>query len=209
MPLAPVQRKIKIISQCHVTHANSPALTPQRKAKPAIKAATFTRAVIHAHKQGVAVHAMQTDTLQPIQKNKVNRLPVNKEAIRILVADIGYEETSKRTGIKAATLRQWAKRKAWNITRQHATQLAVTNVTSASDAHAAALAEHERETRMSLARAARNMSKEAEHAGIKHAGRAHEVAKTAAIIHSWGDQHQRNILNIGILANQVAIKEGD
>ncbi len=35
-------------------------------------------------------------------------IPVNKEEIRILVADLGYEETARQTGIKPGTLRQWA-----------------------------------------------------------------------------------------------------
>ncbi len=134
---------------------------------------------------------------------------IDKDQVRMLVADIGYTEAAKRTGIKRDTIYKWGQRKGWKQPLAHAQTLTVQCVQSPADAHAAALAEHERETRMSLARATRAMSKEAERAGLKHAGRAHEVAKTAAIIHSWGDQHQRNILNIGILANQVAIREGD
>ena len=84
--------------------------------------------------------------------------------------------------------------------------VSATSATNPSEALASVLREHEHATRTSLAVATRNMAREAETAPLDKANKAHEVAKTAAIVHSWGDQASRNILNIGILANQVAIK---
>lgn len=137
-------------------------------------------------------------------------MPIDKEQVRMLVADIGYEQASLRTGIKQGTLRQWAARGQWNATRSHAQQL-VTTVTQPkiAEAHAEALADLEGETRMSLAKASRRMAKDCEELPVRHAGLANTVAKTMAIVHRQGDQAQQgfslNVLNLGQL--QIGIQQ--
>ncbi len=129
---------------------------------------------------------------------------VNREEIRMLVADVGYAETSQRTGIKEPTLRQWSKRFGWSKPFIHSQ--AVTTVTQRpADAHSAILAEHERETRLSLARSARKLATEAESANLGQSGHVLNVAKTAAVVHKWGDEKQNvqfslNVLNLNMLS---------
>ena len=133
--------------------------------------------------------------------------PVNKEEVRMLVADLGYQETEKRTGISANTLYQWANRFGWNKPIIHS-QAVRTVRQSPADAHAEALREHERETRMSLARSARKLATEAERAGLAQAGNVHKAAQVAGIVHKWGSEEQAksftlNVLNMGSMDVEV------
>ncbi len=131
---------------------------------------------------------------------------VNREEVRMLVADLGYDETSKRTGIKQGTLRQWAKRFAWSKPFVHSQ--AVTTVTcSPADAHAEALAEMESQTRVGLAKFARQavgqINKSVHPA--KYTTEAHNVAKTAAIVHRWdakSENSQNVVVNVALLGVQ-------
>lgn len=49
--------------------------------------------------------------------NQIGRqkLPVDREKVRILVGEIGYTEAAKRTGIARNTLYQWNYRYKWSI----------------------------------------------------------------------------------------------
>ena len=72
---------------------------------------------------------------------------------------------------------------------------------SPADALANVLQEHERETKLSLARSARRMAKDAEQATLREAPYVHKAAQVASITHSWGEK-ERNpnaILNVAIL----------
>src|SRR5881227_315445 len=132
---------------------------------------------------------------------------VDKDQVRMLVADIGYQETAQRTGIAYATLRQWSKRYHWQATPALRTPqpMTVTDVTRPiADAHAEALQEHEAETRMSLAKSARRMAKDCEELPVRHADKAYVVAKTMAIVHRQGEHGAQqgftlNVLNLGAL----------
>jgi len=128
--------------------------------------------------------------------------PVNREEIRMLVLNLGYQRTSERTGIKQATLRQWAKRFAW---KPNHSQETVTSVTKPSQVLADELAENERETRLSLSRYARRAAKDSEQATLKDAPYVKGVAQVAGITHKWGDQEGKashftlNVLNLNSL----------
>ena len=81
---------------------------------------------------------------------------IDKDQVRMLVADVGFPEASKRTGIKQDTNYKWAKRKGWKLPIHHKQEHSVQSVRSpAGEEDAEALAEHSRETRMSIARSAR------------------------------------------------------
>jgi transposase-like protein len=43
------------------------------------------------------------------------KLPVDREKVRMLVGEIGYTEAAKRTGIARNTLYQWNYRYKWSI----------------------------------------------------------------------------------------------
>ena len=123
--------------------------------------------------------------------------------------EIGASETARRLNIPRGTVTKWASRYHWDLPTNKTGRPSYDVATlspSPSEALAATLREHEQATRTSLAVAARNMAQEAETAGLAAAGKTLDATKVAQIVHQWGDQHQRNILNIGILANQVAIK---
>ena len=117
----------------------------------------------------------------------------------MLVMELGYKEASKRTGIKQGTLRAWATRDHWNtpIPKQVAT---VATVARPSDALADALREHEGETRISFAKAARSMAREAESAPLKQSHDALAAYKIAAGVHKWDEGGERGILNVKVLA---------
>jgi hypothetical protein len=74
---------------------------------------------------------------------------VNREEIRMLVADIGYQETQQRTGIPANTLYQWARRFGWNQPIVHS-QTVRTVRQAPADAHSAILAERKAQSRSLL-----------------------------------------------------------
>ncbi len=67
----------------------------------------------------------------------------------MLVKDFGYDETSKRTGIKAGTLRQWARRFNWHTPFVHS-QVVTTVTQSPVNAHAEAIAERKQQSRALL-----------------------------------------------------------
>jgi hypothetical protein len=131
------------------------------------------------------------------------KIPVDREKVRMMVQDLGYTETSKQLNIKRDTLYQWAKRHGWNTPIVHA-QETVRTVRPVQEQHAVVLAEHESETRMSLARASRRMAKDCEELPVRHAKLAHTVAQTASIVHRWGEEQGKggftlNVLNMGSL----------
>jgi len=132
---------------------------------------------------------------------------IDKDQVRMLVTDIGYNEASKRLNIPAPTLRQWAHRGKWSVPAR--TDERVTLVTTPpAVAHASALAEMETETRTSLARSAQRMAKDAEQATLRDSDKVHNVAKTAAIVHRWDAKEQGvnvavNIALLGVPPEQA------
>lgn len=71
------------------------------------------------------------------------------------------------------------------------------------------LAENERETRLSLSKASRRMAKDCEELPAREANTALTVAKTASLVHGWGNEKGQagfslNVLNLGQL--QIGIK---
>jgi len=137
----------------------------------------------------------------------MNATPVNKEQVRAVVLELGYELAGQRLNIKPATLRQWARRFHWNEVRRHA-QETVTTVTSPVQILADELAENERETRLSLSRYARRAAKDSENATLHHAPFVHKTAQIAGIVHKWdsekaGQQFTLNVLNINSITENM------
>lgn len=125
--------------------------------------------------------------------------------------ELGYEASSVKLGIKAGTLRQWARRFGWNNKRTHA-QETVTTVTKPIQALQDTLQEHERETRLSLARYARRAAKDAESADLRAAPLVHKAAQVAGLVHKWDSEKSNqtftlNVLNINSLENRLGGEE--
>ncbi len=139
---------------------------------------------------------------------------VNREEIRMLVADIGYSETSARTGIKEPTLRQWAHRFGWSMPIVHSQ--AVTTVTQRpGDAHAEALAHHEGHTRLTLAKYAHNASR-AIHRSVhpaKWTKEAKDLASVMATVHRQDREKPAvtfslNVLSLSMLSDDETTSPG-
>jgi hypothetical protein len=148
-------------------------------------------------------------------------LAVDKEQVRMLVAEYGSAEAARRCGIKACTVRQWSKRGGWTEGNADKASLAsgfptpaklalaatlpesirpviVTGVTKPADAQKEILANESLETRSSLSRAALQLAKQAETAGLDQAGDVLQVGKLAALTHSW-EQSGGSSVSINLL----------
>jgi hypothetical protein len=112
-------------------------------------------------------------------------------------------------GISEDAVRQRSKREGWMASPKTVAQRALAkpvtsvspDVLSPADALANVLQEHERETKLSLARSARRMAKNAEQATLREAPYVHKAAQVASITHSWGEKEQNPnaMLNVAIL----------
>jgi hypothetical protein len=113
-------------------------------------------------------------------------------------------------GISQDAVRQRSKRERWMASPKTVAQRALAkpvtsvspNALSPADALANVLQEHERETKLSLARSARRMARDAEQATLREAPYVHKAAQVASITHGWRGDKEKNpnaILNIAIL----------
>ncbi len=124
---------------------------------------------------------------------------IDKDKVRMMVADFGYKKTSEALNIKEPTLRKWAERGKWNtptITDQR-----VTLVTKPiANAHADALQAYKEQSKVNLAKYAAEASQEAsEHPQkLSISRKAKDVADIRASI--WPQEsNNSNILQIGFL----------
>ena len=116
-------------------------------------------------------------------------LPLTKRPIRSRISSerweqikvayvfgIGLREIARKMNIPEGTVLAHAKRHGWTQQIQIATQQqsdAITPVQSVADV----LQEHERETKLSLARSARRMAKDAEQATLREAPYVHKLRR--------------------------------
>jgi hypothetical protein len=136
-------------------------------------------------------------------------LNVDWPAVRVLAVAVGVREAARQMGISQDAVRQRSKRERWMASPKTVAQRAlakpVTSVSpnAVSPAHALTnvLQEHERETKLSLARSARRMAKDAEQATLRESPYVHKAAQVASITHGWGnqDKNPNTILNLGVL----------
>ncbi len=128
----------------------------------------------------------------------------DREAIRILVADIGYTEAAARTGIKRDTLYKWGQRYGWKVPVEHAQTKLVQSVQSPATAHADALRDANTRTRMSLAttlRAGAEHSATLEGKEVLRASRSvKDLVGAASQLHGWEEKQQHTGLNLSILS---------
>lgn len=120
-----------------------------------------------------------------------------RELVRLLYIEHGHQKASELSGVNYTLVRKWASRYGWTEPRQQTLSQNVTR--RVADAVADDLAEHERETRLSLAKASRRMAKDCEELAVRDADKAYTVAKTAAIVHRWNDEKQGGSFNLNLL----------
>jgi hypothetical protein len=135
-----------------------------------------------------------------------------QDQVRILAIQHGIPEASRISGVKQDTIYKWAKRKHWNVTaHSQAVQTVQSSIPAALEDE---LTRSERETRLSLARSVKRLSKDAEQATLRNSGEVKNVAQTAAIVHRW-DQRQAqanvmvNIALLGVNPGEVSAKAID
>lgn len=130
---------------------------------------------------------------------------IDKDQVRMLVTEIGYQAASERLGIKYATLRKWAQRGNWNKPVPHA-QAIVTAVTKPADVLAQTLADDNRATKLGLSRAARKV---ADHAAklkpkaiLQESRSLKDIAGVASTVHGW-EASQKSGTNV--FSNQTVV----
>ncbi len=116
----------------------------------------------------------------------------------MLVLELGYDQTSEKTGIKAPTLRKWAERGDW-WNNEKPSKALVTNVTKPSQILVDELTDNERETRLSLSRYARRASRDAEEASLREAPYVKQVADVAGKVHKWDQQSPSTVFSLNVL----------
>lgn len=126
-------------------------------------------------------------------------LDVDHEQFRMLCFELGYEEASRRTGIKAGTLRQWSLREEWEKNRTVSEPVSptkiqpVTLVTSPAQALASAFRDDMVQTRLGASRVARRavaaLERRDDDELLADGGETMlKVTKNAAIVHDWAGQ---------------------
>lgn len=135
----------------------------------------------------------------PVSKDK-------RELVRILYLEHGPQRASELSNTRYDLVRQWASRYSWAEPREKALSQTVTR--QVADKISDTLAEHERETRLSLARYASRAAKDAEGASLRDAPLVHKAAQVAGIVHKWDNEKSNqtftlNVLNINSLDNRL------
>lgn len=140
----------------------------------------------------------------------MNAAAANKEDCRLLAIEYGIRETARRTGINVNTLLSWSKRYNWfthppSVTKQNGN--AISAIRPAGDIVLEELQEHERETKLSLARYSRRAAKDAEQLSVREAPLVHKVGQLAGIVHKWGEEKQSATFTLNVL-NINSIEQG-
>ncbi len=132
---------------------------------------------------------------------------IDKEAVRLLAIEIGLRPAARQLGLNEDTVCSWASRGNWFVAPANPQTLQAPQA-KPGDILLNELREHERETRMSLAKAARRMAEEAETADLDNAKEVHDVAKVMAIVHRQdqdkpGAQFSLNVLNLNMFSDDT------
>jgi len=136
--------------------------------------------------------------------------PIEREAVRLLAIEHGVREAARMTGLNEDRVRQWSHRFRWLHNSQGAkSNGAVTSVTTRpSDAHVEALAHHEGQTRLTLAKYASNAAA-AIHKSVhptRYTKQARDIAGVMATVHKQdqdkpGAQFSLNVLNLNMFSD--------
>ncbi len=127
---------------------------------------------------------------------------VNKEAVRLLVIQHGQREAARIAGLNEDTVCSWAKRYGWSI----ASKPQANGHSALVDNVAAQLQEHERKTKLGLAKYASDKAAELAGRGkLTDSGHFKNVAGGASIVHRWdakSENSQNVVVNVALLGVQ-------
>lgn len=133
-------------------------------------------------------------------------IDVDREQVRMLVLSVGVREAARKLELSEDTVKSWSLRGNWLAKPEHVLpptvmQCRAPDAPKPADALAAALAEDERETRISLSKAARRLASASESADLGQAADVLSSAKVASLVHKWGDGSQQGatvVLNLAL-----------
>ncbi len=122
-----------------------------------------------------------------------------REIVRLLALQHGLKKASQLSGVNYDLVRQWSVRGNWPVSHPVTKSLA----TVAADNVASQLAEHERKTKLGLAKYASDKAAQlAESGKLTDSGHFKNVAGGASIVHRWDAKSEANqnvIVNIALL----------
>jgi hypothetical protein len=135
------------------------------------------------------------------------KLPVDREAVRVLAIELGAREAARRVGLNPNTVLSWAKRDNWKLPNRKggatkASASAITLQSKPGDVLIAGLKENEEATRTSLSHAARRAAEatavraEVAPAWARNPQELQQLASATARIFGWnfGDAAFRQLL---------------
>ncbi len=128
---------------------------------------------------------------------------VNKEAVRLLVIQHGQREAARIAGLNEDTVCSWAKRYDWSVASKPQARTGNTQLVAQI---ADELGEHERKTKLGLAKYASDKAAElAERGKLTDSGHFKNVAGGASIVHRWDaktENSQNVVVNVALLGVQ-------
>ncbi len=125
-----------------------------------------------------------------------------KELVKLLYLEHGHQRASEISGVRYDLVRKWASLGKW----KHIHKASQSPVAVAVDNVASQLQEHERKTKLGLAKYASDKAAElAERGKLTDSGHFKNVAGGASIVHRWDaktDQSQNVVVNVALLGVQ-------
>ncbi len=125
-----------------------------------------------------------------------------KELVKLLYLEHGHQRASEISGVRYDLVRKWASLGKW----KHIHKASQSPVAVAVDNVASQLQEHERKTKLGLAKYASDKAAElAERGKLTDSGHFKNVAGGASIVHRWdakSENSQNVVVNVALLGVQ-------
>jgi Putative ATPase subunit of terminase (gpP-like) len=144
------------------------------------------------------------------------KLPVDREAVRVLAIELGAREAARRLGLNPNTVLSWAKRDNWELPNRKggATKASANAITLQSKPGDVLLATHkelEERTKSGLARAtaraAEAAAKAAEPPPVSNTAHLRDLAQSAARIFGWNTDGPQVQLNQQVVISQEQLEQ--
>lgn len=134
-----------------------------------------------------------------------------KEAIKMLVMEIGINATSKRMGIPDSTINSWIKREGWFTDTPKAFRARSIPIRTPSQALVAELTELSGDSRMHFAR---GLNKTARHVAtmtgneiLERASEVKQSVQAVALTHAWQADRPVNKISLSVTGANVKLEQ--
>jgi uncharacterized protein YjcR len=144
------------------------------------------------------------------------KLPVDREAVRVLAIELGAREAARRLGLNPNTVLSWSKRYNWELPNRRggATKASANAITLQSKPGDVLLATHkdlEERTKSGLARAtaraAEAAAKAVEPLPVSNTAHLRDLAQSAARIFGWGEGGTTVHANQALVVTQEQLEQ--